>query len=124
MTKVNLIIKSLTDSRRQVEADFLVDSGAHFTVVPSSIVEKLGLKPNFEQSFSLADGKTIKRKVGNVMVKFEDREMAVPVVLGERNDEGLLGVTTLESFGLMLDPFQRKIYKSRLMLGTICCGPR
>ncbi len=119
MTKVSLVIKSLTDSRKQAEAEFLVDSGAHFTVVPIRIVEKLGLKSNFEQSFSLADGKTIKRKVGNAMVKFEDREMAVPVVLGERNDEGLLGVTTLESFGLMLDPFQRKIYKSRLMLGSI-----
>lgn len=119
MTKVSLIIRSLNNSQKQAEVEFLVDSGAHFTVVPSKIVEKLGLRPSFEQSFSLADGKTIKRKVGNVMVKFEDREMAVPVVLGEKNDEALLGVTTLENFGLMLDPFQRKIYKSRLMLGCL-----
>jgi hypothetical protein len=37
--------------------------------------------------------------------------------LGEKEDNALLGVTTLESFGLMLDPFKQKIYHSKLMLG-------
>lgn len=53
MTKINLVVKSLIDSRRQVEAEFLVDSGAHFTVLPYKMVRKLGLKPAYEQDFSL-----------------------------------------------------------------------
>lgn len=85
-------------------------------VLPAVMVKKLGLKPSHEQEFSLADGKIIKRNVGNAIVRFERYELSVPVVLGKEKDDGLLGVTTLESFGLVLDPFSRRIYKSKLML--------
>ncbi len=117
MTQVRLIIKNPRDPKRQEVGEFLVDSGAHYTVLPLEMVRKLKLKPSYEQDFSLADGKIISRSIGGAVIRFEDRELPVPVVLGEKNDTGLLGVTTLESFGLMLDPFQRKIYKSKLMLG-------
>lgn len=61
--------------------------------------------------------RTITRPIGAALVNFEGRELPVPVVLGEKDDDALLGVTTLESFGLMLDPFKRQIYPSKLMLG-------
>lgn len=102
---------------RKAEANFLVDSGAHYTVLSQILVKKLGLKAAYEQEFVLADGKVIKRQIGSVAVSYQERELPVPVVLGEKDDSLLLGVTTLESFGLMLDPFQRKIYPSKLMLG-------
>lgn len=119
LTHINLTLKNPSTPDKQVSGEFLVDSGASFTVVPHAMVAKLGLKAQFERDFSLADGKTMTRKIGNATVVIEKEEMIVPVVLGEINDQGLLGVTTLESFGLMLDPFQRKIYKSKLMLA--CC---
>ena len=53
-----------------------------------------------EGEFSLADGRTIKKKLGSALINFEGRELAVPVVLGEKGDSALLGVTTLESFGV------------------------
>jgi len=59
----------------------------------------------------------VKRSIGSAVVRFGTRELFVPVVLGGKHDESLLGVTTLEAFGLMLDPFKRKIYPSKLMLG-------
>lgn len=117
MTKVKLVIKNPFNLSKKVEADFLVDSGAHYTVLPASIVKKLSLKSSYVQEFSLADGKIIKRSIGGAVINYEGRELPVPVVLGEKDDDPLLGVTTLESFGLMLDPFKRKVYRSRLMLG-------
>lgn len=116
-TTVNLIIKNPFKPKVFGEAEFMVDSGAHYTVLPCSMVKKLGLKPSYEQRFALADGKVIQRSVGSALVKFEKRELAVPVVLGEPGDDALLGVTTLEAFGLMLDPFKREIYSSKLLLG-------
>lgn len=94
-----------------------MDSGAHFTVLPANMVKKLHIKPSYAQRFSLADGRVMQRNVGNASVVIDKREMIVPVVLGETQDGALLGVTTLESFGLMLDPFKREIYESKLMLG-------
>lgn len=119
MTLVKLTIKNLYHPLKQAKGEFLVDSGAHYTVIPYAMVKQLGLKPSYEQEFSLADAKIIKRKIGNAIIKFKNQEGALMVVLGEKNDEGLLGITTLEAFGLMLDPFQRKIYKSKLMLARI-----
>lgn len=117
VTTARLTIKNPFKPKPSQTAEFMVDSGAHYTVLPQSLVKKLGLKPSYEQRFSLADGKVIQRSVGSALIKFEERELAVPVVLGEVGDGPLLGITTLEAFGLMLDPFKRQIYPSKLLLG-------
>ena len=39
-----------------------------------------------------------------------------PVIFGEEGDEPLLGATTLESLGLILDPFKRRLIPMRMML--------
>lgn len=117
ITVVKLIIKNPFDLSKQTEEEFLVDSGAHYTVLPLEIVKKLGLKASYTQSFSLADGRVVKRSIGSAFIQYENKELAVAVVLGQKGDTALLGVTTLENFGLMLDPFKRRIYHSKLMLG-------
>lgn len=117
ITKVRLTIKNPFDLDKSETGDFLVDSGAHYTVLPASIVKKLGIKKSYDQEFVLADGSVIKRSIGGAVVDFEKRELPVTVVLGEKDDGPVLGVTTLESFGLMLDPFKRTIFPSKLMLG-------
>lgn len=114
---VKLTIKNPLNGGEAIEEEFLVDSGAHYTVVPKDLVQKLGIKKSYTQEFALADGKIIKRDIGSAFVKFEGKELAVPVVLGRKGDSALLGITTLESFGLMIDPFKRRIYSSKLMLG-------
>jgi len=41
---------------RAVEVEFLVDTGAIFSVVPRTLLRKLGIRPMDRQQFSLADG--------------------------------------------------------------------
>ena len=62
MTNVQLKIKNPQDPKRSMRGDFLVDSGATYTVVPTDILNRLGIKPQREEEFSLADGSIIKRK--------------------------------------------------------------
>lgn len=116
LTTATLEIKNPYKLKKSIKADFLVDSGAAYTVLPEEIVKKLGLKPNYEQEFTLADGTNIKRKIGSAFIKFEGRETASPVVLGEKNDSALLGILTLESLGLVLYPFDRSIHPAKLAL--------
>jgi clan AA aspartic protease len=116
VTKVKLVIKNPFNLQKKIEGEFLVDSGAHYTVLPAPMVKKLGLKPSYNQEFVLADGRVIKRSIGSALINFQRKELAVPVVLGKKDDDPLLGLTTLEGFGLMIDPFQRKIYPSKLTL--------
>lgn len=116
MTTVTLRVKNPKDESRSIEKEFLVDSGATFTVVPKPILDKIGIKPTGEQKFVLADGRTVKRKMGEAIFEMDGSRAPGPIVIGKKNDSFLLGTSTLEAMGLTLDPFQRKLYKARLML--------
>lgn len=116
ITKVTLKVKNPIYPKKVVEGEFLVDSGAAYTVLSKKYVEKLGLKPSFNRSFILADGRTVTRPIGNAIIEFQGLEVASPVVLGKKDDSLLLGVLTLEGLGFVLDPFSRKLYHAKLML--------
>jgi hypothetical protein len=47
--------------------------------------------------------------------EFHGEGGAAPVIFGEEGDEPLLGATTLESLGLVLDPFKRRLIAMRLL---------
>jgi hypothetical protein len=49
--------------------DFLIDSGALYSVVPKRILKRLKIKPLGEQTFRLADGSKIVRKKGGALFK-------------------------------------------------------
>jgi len=101
---------------RVFSGKFLVDSGASYTVVPQEVLKRLGIKPLREEEFDLANGKTIKRKVGAAIYDFKGIKGAAPVLFGEKEDSMLLGVFTLEALGLNLDPLKRKLYKATLRM--------
>lgn len=115
ITKIKLTITNLERSKK-VSGEFLVDTGAAYTVLPKKMAEKLELKPIRTQKFSLADGTTVKRKLSSAIVKIDGNEAASTVVIGQKDDSPLLGVVTLEGMGLMVDPFKRKLRPMHLML--------
>ncbi len=116
ITNVSVSVTNL-DQTKKVNGRFLVDTGAAYTVLPKKMADKLKLKAIRTQSFSLADGTTIKRKLSSAVVKLDDHEAATTVVIGQKDDSALLGVSTLEGMGLMVDPFKRKLRPMKLMLG-------
>lgn len=116
MTTVSIKIKNPQQPAKIYEGEFLVDSGAQFTVLPEKVWKSIGLVPQREQKFSLADGTVVSRKIGSAFLEFQGVETATPVVLGHDNDSFLLGVITLEALGLTLNPFTRQLYKAKLML--------
>jgi predicted aspartyl protease len=67
-------------------------------------------------TFVLADGTEIRRKVGDAYFEWRGEGGAAPVIFGEKGDEPLLGATTLESLGLVLNPFNRELSPMRMML--------
>lgn len=116
MTNVQITIKNPQYPKRQYEGRFLVDSGATYTVVPADILNRLGIKPQREETFSLADGSIIKRKVGSALYEFEGKESAAPILFGEKGDSLLLGVFTLEALGLTLNPLSRTLHQAILRM--------
>jgi len=101
--------------------EFLIDSGAIYSVVPAPILEKLGIKPLTEEEFRLANGETIKRKKGVALFKYDKRIGGADVIFGEVGDSTLLGAFTLEALGLMLDPLKRELKPIPMLLARILC---
>ena len=103
--------------------EFLIDSGAIYSVVPIPILERLGINPLIEQEFRLADGSKIVRKRGVALFKFGDRIGGADVIFGEEGDSQLLGAFTLEALGLALDPLRRELKPLPMILGTQSLSP-
>jgi|SRR5712692_1598068 len=95
------------DVREKVE--FLVDSGAIYSVVATPILQRLGISPITEQQFRLVDGSKIIRKKGGAVFKYGDRIGVADVIFGEEGDSTLLGAFSLEALGLSLDPLRREL---------------
>jgi clan AA aspartic protease len=108
ITNAILKVREHRKSEKFAEVNFLVDSGAVYSLVPGKILDQLDIEPYKEMSFSLADGTVLKRKVCSAYFELEGEGGPAPVVYGEVGDEPLLGATTLESLGLVF----KSIYKN------------
>ena len=91
------------------ELEFLIDSGAIYSVVPAVMLESLGITRLAEEEFRLAYGETILRKKGIALVKYGKKIGGADVIFGEPGDSVLLGALTLEALGLALDPLKREL---------------
>jgi clan AA aspartic protease len=119
ITTAILRVREHRKSEKFADVEFLVDSGAVYSVVPGKILDEMGIEPYKEMSFSLADGTSLKRKVSSAYFEFEGEGGPAPVVYGEEGDSPLLGATTLESIGLVLNPFTRTLHPMRMLMAGL-----
>lgn len=101
---------------REENVRLLVDSGVTYTLLPQPIWQNIGLIPKRKLSFGLADGTMIEREVSECYIILPQGEAHTPVILGEKDDEALLGVVTLEILGLIFNPFKRTLQPMRMLL--------
>ena len=93
---------------RSYEADALVDTGAVRSIIPTHIVERLGLTIRGQRVVEYADGrKDVVDVTGPVLFTILDRDtMEEALVLG---DEVLIGQTVLEKTDVLVDCNSRRV---------------
>jgi clan AA aspartic protease len=109
LTYIEMRVANPAHPRRAARLKFLVDSGALYSVVPASVLRRLGIKPGKTRTFFLADGTEIKRAIGQALFRLNGDEGASPVIFGEEGDSVLLGSVSLEALGFVLDPLKREL---------------
>lgn len=109
MTVLKVQVSNPAKPKVKEEVEFLVDSGAVYSVVPTPILKRLGIKRLATEEFRLADGSTIRRKKGGALFRYQKRIGVADVIFGEEGDSNLLGALTLEALGLSLDPLKREL---------------
>jgi len=108
-THIPIIISHPADKKKSQTLEFLTDSGAVYSVVPKQYLVNMGIKPEEEREFILANGQTMKRKLGIARFSYKVRIGGAPVVFEEKDDSTLLGATTLEAMGFVLNSFKRDL---------------
>ncbi len=118
MGMVYVTMRVSDGSARARRLKFLVDSGAIMSVLPERVWKALELRPAESLEFVLADGTAIRRRVAECRFLHQGIERWSPVVLGSGRDVALLGSLTLETMGLVLNPFERTLRPMRMMLAA------
>ena len=98
---------------------FLIDSGAVYSVVPTPILRRLGIRSLAREEFRLADGSKVIRRKGIALFKYRARIGGADVIFGEKGDSVLLGALTLEALGLVLDPLRRELKPLPMILALL-----
>jgi len=81
----------------------LVDSGAELTWLPEEVLRQVGIAPQRKRTFQTATKQVVERDVGYAILRAEGYETIDEVVFAEKGDMTLLGVRTLEGFGVVVD---------------------
>jgi clan AA aspartic protease len=108
LTRVTVTLKA-TGGRRRYEAPFLVDTGATDTFAPGIELRRIGVKPVGNMAYELANGSLEEYEFGLAEISFMGEVTAGRVIFGPDNSEPLLGVTALESVGIVIDPANRTL---------------
>jgi len=119
LTDVKMRVSNPGLPKKSTTVSLLVDSGATYSVLPREVCRKLGLKAQEELEFSLADGRPVVRGVAEARFEFAGRVRTSPVLLGEPGDVALLGVVTLETLGLVLNPLRRELVPIRALVAGV-----
>jgi predicted aspartyl protease len=89
----------------------LVDTGAPFTVMPLEIAEKHFIETPFDVDLRLGDGRLVKARVFVAECEIEGRRGPVRI-LAFKGATPVIGVDTLETLGLKVDPATGRIEKT------------
>lgn len=102
-------LSNTTAPEKGFEAIFSVDADAMDTMVPADELIKLGIIQEGKMSYELADGTVEEYPYGLARIEFIGEITAGRVVFDDLGSEPLLGVTALESIGIVIDPVTRTL---------------
>jgi len=96
----------------------LVETGATYTWIPRDVLTRLGVTPEEEWPFVLADGREVRYPVAWMLMRIGERTQPTIIVFGEPGSEPILGVFALEGFRLAADPVNRRLISVPGLLKT------
>ena len=101
---------------RFIEVQALVDTGATYTVLSDDLLAQLGIEPEDQRRFELADERVVEYPIGQARLRLDGRELIVVVVFVPEGTAPLVGATTLELFGLGVDPVRQQLVPVNALL--------
>jgi predicted aspartyl protease len=112
--RVNVVARNTKREEVQTPAvEVLVDTRSELTWLPRDLLNQAGITPRRQRTFRTATTQTVTREVGYAILAADGYETADEVVLAEPGDMILLGVRTLEGFGVAVDHVGHRLWRRR-----------
>lgn len=98
------------------KATMTVDTGASYSKLPASLLDKLGIKRE-ERTYPvvLADDRIEECAIGQALFEVAGRARVSPVLFGEEGI-ALLGATSLQALGLIPDTQSHELVDAKLLM--------
>ena len=106
---VQVSLKVPGASTRGYQGSFLVDTGATDSMAAESDLSRAGIQPVGRKSYEMADGSVHEYRFGLAQIEVMGEITAGRVIFGPEGVEPILGVTVLESIGLIVDPTSQSL---------------
>ena len=94
----------------------MVDTGAMFTVIPTPLLERLGVQPFRTMPVRFANGQVQEWQMGHLDAQLDGQRMPILCLFGSPDAPPLIGAHTLEAFLLMVDPVEQKLVPKEALL--------
>jgi clan AA aspartic protease len=91
------------------EGQFLVDTGATDSMAPASALKAAGIRPVGRNSYEMGDGSHVDYEFGAAQIEFMGDVTFGRILFGPEGVEPILGVTALESVGVVVDPANQRL---------------
>ncbi|MEM3566881.1 MAG: retroviral-like aspartic protease family protein [Candidatus Bathyarchaeia archaeon] len=114
--RVRGTVANPSDRNLRVELEFIVDTGAIYTVIPKSVADRLKLKETGRRRFKMANGDVVEYPVSEAYIIINGEGVTSVVAIADEKTPIVLGVTTLELLGLRVDPVTGKLTPLDLMI--------
>lgn len=110
-----LTISNPTDSSLSSTVDALIDTGATFTVVPRDLANHLQLPVTGQSEVETAAGDIVMERA-RALVQIDGRSEINPVYVSETLKQVLVGVITLETLSLTVDPTSGQLKQTKSLM--------
>ena len=116
---VQLSVRKCKDGEVEV-VTARVDTGATHSILPTSLLERLGIEPITDVRMVLADGSIVETTMGSACLAVDDADTgehySAPcyVIFGSDEGQCTLGVSALDFFYAMVDTVEQKLVRKVL----------
>jgi len=119
--KVSVVARNTKDdSLVSPPIEALVETGSELTWLPKDLLAGIKVQPVRKRSLATATKQFVTRETGYAILTAEGFETVDEVVFAEASDLALLGVRTLEGFGVVVDNIgHRFVATSTLVASTL-----
>jgi clan AA aspartic protease len=118
---IQLTISNPSDPSLASTVEALVDTGATVTVVPRSLADQLKLNVTGQKTVRTANGIIVVDR-SSAILQIDGKSEINPIVISDTLDRTLVGVVTLETLELAVDPTTGRLTEGETLLLTFLLG--